>query len=192
MISGSNPRIILTLLILFIGINLLSFSLGWSEYLQYQHQAINRGQLWRLVSAHWVHMNAMHFLINLFALLVLWQLSAHWLSTNDKLLVLLGSMLLIGCGLYLLFPQIAWYRGLSGALHAFWLAIALLGLKRDRLTAIILLLVLLLKLGWEIAVGPTPLAASLSGGPVLLEAHWLGAGAGLIMVFIIQFLRSFK
>ena len=189
MTSGFSPRVIL---ILFIGINLLSFSLGWTEYLQYQHQAIDRGQLWRLLTGHWVHLNAMHFLMNLFALLVLWQLSEDWLSTNNKLLILLGSMVLIGCGLYVIFPQIDWYRGLSGALHAFWLAIALLGLKRDRLIAIILLLVLLFKLGWEIAVGPTPLAATLAGGPVLLEAHWLGAAAGLVMTSLLLILRSFK
>lgn len=190
MITGSNPRVILTLLILFIGFNLLCFGTGWGEYFQYQRHAINQGQVWRVLSGHLVHLGAMHFLLNLFGLLILWQLIAHWIRGGEKLLVLIGSMLLISLGLYLLFPQVSWYRGLSGALHGLWCAGALMGLKREKGLAGILLILLVIKLAWEIFAGPTPFTASLSGGPVLIQAHWLGAGAGLLMAAVLYLIRT--
>jgi rhomboid family GlyGly-CTERM serine protease len=190
MIIGSSLRVPLTLLTLFIGFNLLCLGTGWGEYFQYQRPAIEQGQIWRLLTAHWVHLSAMHFLLNLFGLLILWQLSAQWLRSGEKLMVLLGSMLLISLGLYLLFPQITWYRGLSGALHGLWCAAALMGLKREKGLASILLILLAIKLGWEIIAGPTPFTASLSGGPVLIQSHWLGAASGLLMAAILHLIRS--
>jgi len=190
MIIGSNPRVALTLLILFIGFNLLCFGTGWGEHFQYQRNAIAQGQVWRPLTGHLVHLGAMHFLLNLFGLLILWQLTAPWLRSGEKLLALLGSMLLISLGLYLFFPQVSWYRGLSGTLHGLWCAGALLGLKREKGLASILLILLVIKLAWEILAGPTPFTASLSGGPVLIQAHWLGAGAGLLMAASLLLIRT--
>ena len=95
MITGSSTRLALLLLILLTGLNLLVFSLGGGEYLQYQRHAIEHGQVWRLLTGHWVHLGATHFLLNLFGLLLLWQIIGNWLSIGEKLAVLLGSSLLI-------------------------------------------------------------------------------------------------
>jgi rhomboid family GlyGly-CTERM serine protease len=192
MITGSSARLALLLLILLTGLNLLVFSLGGGEYLQYQRHAIEHGQVWRLLTGHWVHLGATHFLLNLLGLLLLWQIIGNWLSTGEKLVVLLGSSLLISIGLYLFYPQISWYRGLSAALHGLWVAGALLGIKRDKKTAFILLSLLLIKLGWEQAFGPMASSTILTGGPVLIQAHLLGALSGLLIgvtLFIVRALR---
>jgi rhomboid family GlyGly-CTERM serine protease len=192
MITGSSTRLALLLLILLTGLNLLVFSLGGGEYLQYQRHAIEHGQVWRLLTGHWVHLGATHFLLNLFGLLLLWQIIGNWLSTGEKLAVLLGSSLLISLGLYLFYPQIGWYRGLSGALHGLWLAGALLGMKRDWKLASLLLILLLIKLVWEQAFGPMAGSTILTGGPVLIQAHLLGALSGLLMGVMIFIVRAFR
>jgi rhomboid family GlyGly-CTERM serine protease len=192
MITGSSTRLSLLLLILLTGLNLLVFSFGGAEYLQYQHHAIEQGQVWRLMTGHWIHLGATHFLLNLLGLLLLWQITGNWLSAGEKLAVLLGSSLLISIGLYLFYPQISWYRGLSGALHALWLAGALLGLKRDWKLASLLLILLLIKLVWEQAFGPMASSTILTGGPVLIQAHLLGALSGLLMGVMIFIVRAFR
>jgi rhomboid family GlyGly-CTERM serine protease len=192
MITGSSTRLCLLLLILLTGLNLLVISFGGAEYLQYQRHAIEQGQIWRLLTAHWVHLGATHFLLNLLGLLLLWQIIGNWLSAGEKLAVLLGSSLVISIGLYLFYPHISWYRGLSGALHGLWLAGALLGLKRDRKLASLLLILLLIKLVWEQAFGPTAGSVMLTGGPVVIQAHLLGALSGLLLGVILFIVRAFR
>jgi rhomboid family GlyGly-CTERM serine protease len=192
MITGSSTRVSLTLLILLTGLNLLVFRLGWAEYLQYQRHAIEHGQLWRLITGHWIHLGTTHFLLNLLGLLILWQIIGNWLSTGEKLAVLLGSSLLISLGLYFFYPQISWYRGLSGSLHGLWCAGALLGMRRDKRLASVLLVLLLIKLAWEQVFGPTAGSVALTGGPVLIQAHWLGALSGLLLAVMLFIIRTFR
>lgn len=189
MITGSSQRVALALLTLFIALNLLSTGMGWDLSLQYQRQDIAQGQVWRLLTGHWVHLGTVHFLLNLFGLLILWQIAGDWLNTWEKLAVLFGAMLVISLGLYFFYPQVAWYRGLSGALHGLWCAAALLGLRRDKRLAGALLALLIIKLGWEQVVGPAPFNEALGSGPVLLQAHWLGALGGLLMAIFLFIFR---
>jgi rhomboid family GlyGly-CTERM serine protease len=192
MMALSNPRVASILLTLFVGLNLLTLFLGWSEYLQYQRYAIGHGEIWRVITGHLVHISAMHFLMNLFGLLILWQLASHWMGNADSLKILLISMLLISLGLYFVYPEIQWYRGLSGALHAFWAAAAILGLERRRPLAIVLLALLLIKLAWEVTIGTVPLSRELSGGDILIQSHWLGAISGLLIAAGFMILKLFK
>ena len=192
MMALSNPRVASVLLTLFVGLNLLTLFLGWSEYLQYQRYAIGHGEIWRVITGHLVHISAMHFLINLFGLLILWQLASHWMGNADSLKIFLISMLLISLGLYFVYPEIQWYRGLSGALHAFWAAAAILGLERRRPLAIVLLALLLIKLAWEVVIGPVPMSRELSGGDILIQSHWLGAISGLLIAAGFMILKLFK
>jgi rhomboid family GlyGly-CTERM serine protease len=134
----------------------------------------------------------MHFLFNLFGLIILWLIIADWLGNRDAILVMGISMLLISLGLYYIYPEVQWYRGLSGALHALWSAAAFLGLERRRTMAIPLLALLLIKLGWEVTIGPLPLSREISGGDVLIQSHWLGAVSGLLVAAGYMILKLFK
>ena len=94
---------------------------GVGAALEYR-RALVAAEPWRLVTGHLVHLGWLHLLVNLAAWLILARLYAPDLGALQQLLVLLASMLLISLGLAKAFPQIAWYRGLSGALHALYFA----------------------------------------------------------------------
>jgi rhomboid family GlyGly-CTERM serine protease len=94
---------------------------GVGAALEYR-RALVAAEPWRLVTGHLVHLGWLHLLVNLAAWSILARLYAPDLGAPQQLLVLVASMLLISFGLAKAFPQIAWYRGLSGALHALYFA----------------------------------------------------------------------
>lgn len=98
-----------------------------ADALIYRRDAVLSGQAWRLVTAMWVHLSWTHWLANSMAMagLVL-------LGTAAALPVrqLVGTVLICGVAVtaaLLRVPEVAWYAGLSGALHgvALWLGIVL-------------------------------------------------------------------
>jgi rhomboid family GlyGly-CTERM serine protease len=87
------------------------------EALCYERQALAQGQLWRLLSAHWVHLNLGHALLNGAGLTLLWILMAREFPPRRWVGILLGSGLAIDAGLWFLRPAVEWYMGASGVLH---------------------------------------------------------------------------
>ena len=79
------------------------------------------GEPWRWLTAHFVHVNWQHALINAVALWVVARLFAPDLKPPRQLWALLTAALAISACLALIYPTIAWYRGLSGALPAWQL-----------------------------------------------------------------------
>ena len=112
--------------------------------------AVLGGQLWRLWSGHWVHLDARHAAINLAALV---------------LMALIAALLLLTA------QDLQWYAGLSGLLHG-WAAWLLL--RRGGGVATSGALLLAGKLVWE-QVAP---AADASAFPVIHAAHVIGALVG--------------
>lgn len=79
---------------------------------------------WRWLSAHLVHITPQHLGSNLLALLLLTCWATQRRQTATLLPVLLLSALAVDAGLLLFGPPLAWYAGMSGALHGVfaWLA----------------------------------------------------------------------
>lgn len=77
---------------------------------------------WRLVTAHLVHVNAAHAVVNAIAWCALARLFAPDLAARRQALALALGGVAVGVGLLVFYPGIAWYRGLSGALHALFFA----------------------------------------------------------------------
>ena len=167
---------LLLFLALVIGLNLGCLSLDDCGLFEYRRSLIAQGQWWRLVSGHLVHLGWGHFLLNLAGLLLLLDLTRDWLGLPRALLVLIVSMASISAGLWYAYPDIAWYRGLSGALHGLWAAGAVAGMRQGSRIARALAAILALKLLAE-ALGLDLLQHDF---PVLHQAHWLGAGGGLL------------
>ena len=95
---------------------------AWTQALCYQREAIGQGQIWRLVSAHWVHLGVRHLLLDSAGLALLWALYARELRPAAWLAVLLAATAAIDAGLWWGEPQLQWYVGISGLLHAVWAA----------------------------------------------------------------------
>ena len=145
------------------------------EVLQYQRERVLEGQLWRLLSAHAVHLGWRHFLLNLLALVLICPDS---LRRGAAVWLIFASLAAIDGGLLLLRPEILWYVGLSGVLHGLLAGACVLTARRRE--GRVLLLLLGAKLLWEQRYGALPSTATIAGGPVLVDAHLFGAIGGLV------------
>ncbi len=148
--------------------------------LRYERTSIGAGEGWRILSGQLVHLNAMHLAMNLAALVLLWFLYVEDARPRDWCFIALGSALGVGLGLYFFEPGIAWYVGISGALHGIWAGGGIACRRRWRLESGVTLALLAGKLLLEAWHGPVSglLGASL---PVVSAAHRLGALAGALV-----------
>lgn len=142
--------------------------------LQYQ-QALVAHEPWRALTAHLVHINWTHALINAAAWFIVARLFAPEFTRWRQPAVLVASAVAITLSLALLHPTIVWYRGFSGVLHGLFFAGALCWLLRTlragQTSLRALWLPVLLVVGGAIKV-----VLEQPGGSATPYADWLGAG----------------
>jgi rhomboid family GlyGly-CTERM serine protease len=167
---------------------------SWQELLEYQRMGLEQGQLWRLFSAHLVHLGWAHALMNLLALGLLIALFGTPISPRVLVLLLAVSALAVDAGLWFLHPEILWYVGLSGALHGLLAGLLLLQWTIWNRRYLWLILLLSVKLVWEFVGGPLPVTAEIAGGPVVSQAHLFGALGGTLaaLAFSVMSGRTLK
>ena len=160
---------------------------AWMLALRYEREAIAHGQWWRLVTAHWVHLDARHLLLDSAGLVLLWCLYVRELRPAQWLLVLAAATLGVDAGLWWADPGLSWYLGISGLLHGAWAAGALAQWLRGDRRGAIMLAVLAVKLLLEHRGGASLLS---SGMPVVPLAHLFGALGGLAAVAALALRRK--
>ena len=168
----------LLLLLEFVGGDPLRMALGFDR------EALAHGEWWRAITAHFVHLDAQHTLLNLLGLVLMWALFARDFSPLRWLAIYLAASLSISVCLWFFDPQVTWYRGTSGALHGVMTAGTLAHLRRRDLVAWILVLFIAAKLSYEQLAGAMPFQ---DAGTTVVDAHLYGALGGLVMAL---FLRS--
>lgn len=156
------------------------------DALEYR-RALLAAEPWRVLTAHVVHLNWTHALVNAAAWLVLARLFAPEMGARRQVVCLLLAAAAVSAALALAYPSIAWYRGASGILHALYFAGATVVLRNaaraPRRGGALALAVALVAGGWlKIALelpagGATPYAPWL-GSAVVPQAHLVGAIAG--------------
>lgn len=145
---------------------------------QYERAALEGGEAWRLLTAHFVHLGWGHLGLNLLALGLIGLLFEDVLAARDWLAVTIVAALAIDLGLYVWNNDVAWYVGLSGVLHGYVvLGGMLLAAERSRLGAVLVLGVAA-KVVWEQLAGAIPFTEASAGGPVVVAAHLYGAVGG--------------
>jgi rhomboid family GlyGly-CTERM serine protease len=147
------------------------------ETLRYDRTAIGAGQMWRLVTAHFVHLDLDHAVLNSLGLVLMWALFARDYRPLQWLAIVLGSMAAIDAGLWLRDSTVAWYVGSSGALHGVMAAGTLAHLRRRDLDGWILAVFIVVKLAYEQSAGALPFSDSHAG--VIVNAHLYGTLGGL-------------
>jgi len=146
---------------------------------------------WRLASGNLVHAGWRHALLNAAAWPLIARLFAAELAPHRQCLLIGASCVVIGALLYLLVPQLAWYRGLSGVLHALFAAGSVDALqaagggKARRLPALLLAGVWAKVLA-EQAFGAAPAEAAWLGAPLAPAAHLFGAACGTLMALTLR------
>ena len=142
--------------------------------LRYDRAALAAGEAWRLVTAHLVHLDLRHAVLNCLGLALMWALFARDYTPRQWLLVAAASMAAIDAGLWLCDSTIEWYVGSSGVLHGIMAAGTLAQLRRGERTGWVLMGFLAVKLAYEHWVGALPLA----GSAVVVDAHLFGVAGG--------------
>jgi rhomboid family GlyGly-CTERM serine protease len=151
--------------------------------LRYERGAIAQGQLWRLLSAHLVHLNLRHALVNIAGLALLWALFARDFSPRQWLLILACALIAIDAGLWLLDSTVQWYVGSSGVLHGILAAGTVAHLRRREPDGWVLAALLAAKLLYEQRVGPLPFSGSRD---VVVDAHLYGVIGGVAAALVLR------
>ncbi|MFO7592787.1 MAG: rhombosortase [Pseudomonadota bacterium] len=168
-----------------VAVILMAWGDAASLLLRYDRTALAQGEWWRLLTGHVVHLGWSHLLLNLVGLLLVWLLVGEAIRTVGWWLLLLVCAVFICAALWLLYPHLQWYVGLSGLLHGmlFGGAVVLFGVgdKGGALLALLVIVKLLAEQLW----GPLPGSEAASGGTVIVEAHLYGAlGGGLFVALV--------
>jgi rhomboid family GlyGly-CTERM serine protease len=154
--------------------------------LAYQRSAIaDGGQYWRLLTAHVVHTNLAHTLLNLAAWPLVFLLGHQVLSAKVWGAVFVLCALGVSAGLWWFSPEVQWYVGLSGVLHGLLVLSAIAAWWHWRPLALAILLGLLAKLCWEQVVGVLPGSTAWIESPVIVDAHLYGAVSGLLFAIVL-------
>jgi len=151
--------------------------------LSYNRVGLAQGEWWRVLTAHFVHMDAGHALLNGLGVVLMWALFARDYSPLRWLAIYLFSALCISAGLWLFNPEVEWYVGASGALHGVMTAGTLAHLKRRDLDAWILAVFIVGKLAYEQLAGSMPFAGATH---TIVDAHLYGAVGGLALALLLR------
>lgn len=160
------------------------------EALEFQRQTILSGQIWRIWTGHWIHANTAHLLLNGAVALLLYAAFFRFMRWTELLVTGVVFSALISAAFLLFLPELDWYNGLSGLLHAwvmygsvrkilageaiYWLGVGLVALK---------------VLAEYSGIGAWP-AGTLPGVNTLHEAHLIGALVGSIVAAVMPVFRT--
>lgn len=143
--------------------------------LRYERAGLAAGQYWRLLTAHVIHLDLHHALLNCGGLVLLWALFAGDYALRQWLIVLLAAAVAIDAGLWFGDSTVVWYVGSSGVLHGVMAAGALAGIRRGQREGWLLAVILAVKLLYEHFVGALPFSGR---DPVVVDAHLYGVLGG--------------
>jgi len=164
-----------------------------SVALRFERTLVLRGEVWRLITGHLVHLGWSHLLLNLAGLALIWGLFQRQLGTLEWWWVWLASTLAVSAGLFFFNLNLGWYVGLSGVLHGLFIAGLLMALRQDPWWGDgALLAVVVVKLAWEQLYGALPGTSALAGGNVIVDAHLYGAIGGAVAVLPLLLRRNMR
>jgi len=149
----------------------------------YDRIAIGQGEVWRLVTGHWVHSDSKHALWDIGALGLLAGLFEKQLQWHLLWALIIGTL---GVDIWLWWcdPALQYYCGLSGILNSL-LAVGLVQLWRDLHNPLVWITGLgaITKIVLEIITGQTLLTQT--AWPSVPEVHAVGFLSGLVMAVIV-------
>lgn len=154
------------------------------EQLIYDRLMISQGEIWRLLTAHLVHLDREHLILNLAALLVMGSLLEYFQS-KWLLPALITGVLVITAGLWFTMSSLIYYCGFSGVLNTILILVVWSVWIKYRDPLVLLLgAVNILKIIVEGVIGKTLFSSIL--WPPIPEAHFFGVLGGLIMIIIVD------
>lgn len=181
LLLNQNSKRALGVLLFVTALCLLQLVPGWFEY---ERQQILSGQLWRIWTAHLVHTNWTHLLLNSAAAVLLY--CGFFSNTTLQELVLCSLLFstLISLGLLVFCPNLNWYNGLSGLLHGLVAyGLVRLALKGEKVFWFGFA-VLCLKVSIEAVRACLGIEAAMGDMAVITAAHLIGAIVGSFVALL--------
>jgi rhomboid family GlyGly-CTERM serine protease len=154
--------------------------------LAYYRPAILRGEVWRLLTGHLVHIGVVHLFWNLAGVALAWVAFGPRLTARRWLIASLISGLGAGLGVLAFEPRVGAMAGLSGLLHGLMAAGALATIRSGERLGWLFLAVLTAKIVWEQLVGPTAATQAALGGAIAVGAHLYGFLGGLLAGVVLR------
>jgi rhomboid family GlyGly-CTERM serine protease len=151
--------------------------------LSFDRAALEAGEWWRILSAHFIHLGPEHALLNGLGLVLMWALFARDYSPGRWATIYCSACLAVSAGLWWFNPEVAWYVGASGTLHGVMTAGTLAHLKRRDLDGWILAAFVVGKLAYEQLAGSMPFAG---GANTIVDAHLYGAIGGFAAALVLK------
>jgi rhomboid family GlyGly-CTERM serine protease len=145
---------------------------------RFDRTLISQGDFWLLFSGDFVHLNWVHWALDMAGLGIVAIFFSAYASLRQWLWVLFCASLFSGLGMYFRDPQLQTYVGISGVLHGLFIFGALHEIRRYPASGYVLLALLIAKLIWEATQGPMPGSEELIRGKVATDAHLYGAIGG--------------
>lgn len=164
------------------------------DYFYFDRDLLIQGQYWRLLTAHFVHLNIIHLVLNLAGLsLVLVIFDRTW-SWRAWMILIVCSAIIQSLAFYWFLPEVKAYVGFSGVIHSLYVAgtVSFLKHSQDRPLGVILLALVTLKLLTENMGQGISVTENMIGGHVLVEAHLYGAIVGLMFALANMSFESVK
>ena len=152
-----------------------------SHIFRFQQDWIQQAEFWRVITAHWIHFNWQHLLLNGIGLVLcvaiarpVWSVR-RWIVYNG----------LLAIGISLLFtwlnPELDWYVGYSGVLFGVFLLAAIELFKTERIIALLLGIGICSKVALEQTSSLTVTTSDFIGVPVIIDAHLYGLLLALVI-----------
>jgi rhomboid family GlyGly-CTERM serine protease len=179
-------------LIIFLSIAAYFIPDNWQQQLIYQRTLINEGEIWRLVTGHFLHTNGYHLALNCAAVFLVWALHGDYYNVKNTAMLTLFTIAFTSTLLFILAPQLISYVGLSGILHGFFIWGAIEDIKSKFLTGYLLFFGVIAKVSHEQIYGADTAVAELINANVAIDAHLYGAISGLISAALIAVLSKAK
>jgi rhomboid family GlyGly-CTERM serine protease len=158
---------------------MVSLQLFDIHHLRYQYDWLAKGDYWRLLSAHWVHVNWMHLMLNAAGLPLCVAIATPRWSIRQWIFY----QLILALGISILFslrnPQLEWYVGYSGVLFGIYCLAAIDLYSREKLIALLLGAAISIKVILEQTSDLKVTSSDLIGTPVIIDAHLYGLVLGL-------------
>ncbi|CAA6805617.1 MAG: Unknown protein [uncultured Thiotrichaceae bacterium] len=182
---NSTPLIPRPLLFFAIGFSLLMLALqSVQPNLLYQRESILAGEAWRLWTGNFVHTNITHLALNLAGFWVFLLLCGQTQRLKFLIFSIIFCAFIVGIGLFLFNPQIIWYAGFSGIQYGLFLAGGIvLVIESEKVYGSALLMLVIGKMLMDAFTPTEQLSQSLIEAPVIHQAHWYGAIAGIVSTF---------
>ncbi|WP_371378713.1 rhombosortase [Thalassotalea aquiviva] len=188
----SRQALVLPLIVLSLSLLVYLFAPYFESGLIYDKNLVNSAELWRLFTAHFVHTNFNHLLLNLAGLTMLWALHGDHYSHLHYFLALLTSALVCALGIYFYSPDIVRYVGLSGVLHGLFVWGAICDIQKGWRSGYLLFIGVWVKVIYEQIYGASADVEVLINANVAIDAHMWGALGGLLFTIVLALFNKVK